>query len=85
MKKDRKDMDWQELRDQLWDMICDSTEETRDIVEVDVEKQCIEVRPAETNTSKALFHTEEVVDFCRYWELSNFVGIWDGKVYTHIY
>ena len=47
MKKDRKDMDWQELRDQLWDMICDSTEETRDIVEVDVERQCIDARPAE--------------------------------------
>lgn len=86
MRKKSEELNWQELRDQLWSMVCDSTEETRDIVEVDVERRCIDIYPAETNTSNALFHTEEVVDFCRYWGLSNWTGIClDGKVSTHIY
>lgn len=85
MKKDRKELNWQELRDQLWLMICDSTLDTRDVVVLNLEDRSIDVYPAETNTSNALFHTEEVVDFCRYWGLSNYTSIYNGKVYTHIY
>ena len=85
MRKNKKELDWQELRDQLWSRICDSTEETKDVVNVNLEERCIEVYPAETNTSNCFYHAEEVVDFCRYWGLSHWTDVWDGKIRTHIY
>lgn len=82
---DKKKLDWKKLGEHFKEMVSNATEETRDAIVVDVENGYIDVFPAETNKSNGLFHTEEVVDFCRYWKLTHWVGIWDGKVYAHIY
>lgn len=81
----RKDeFNWQELRDQLVNMLSCSTEETREDVVVDMINHCIEVKPVETNRN-TIYHLEEVVDFCRYWGLSCWASVWEGRIYIHIY
>ena len=50
----------------------------------------IEITPAATNLSGTFFHAEEIVDVCRTYHLSNWIGARvddNGKAYTivHIY
>lgn len=59
------------------------TKATADKVVVD--ENGIDIFPAKTNDSGTFYHTEELIDFCRFRKLSNWVGVYQGKTWVHIY
>ena len=45
----------------------------------------VDILPAKTNSTGTFYYTEDMVDFCRVFHLSNYVSMDDGKVVAHIY
>lgn len=67
-----KERDWNQLSEELIELIGNYTEATR--VKAVVRANCIELVPdGEENDGISFHHTEQVVDFCRCKRLSNYV------------
>lgn len=54
-------------------------------VKIVVDENGIDILPAKTNDTGAFYHTEVIIDCCRFWGLSNFVDSYNGKTRVHIY
>ncbi len=64
-------------------MVENKTEATA--VKVVPKETGVDILPAKTNKTGTFFYTEDMVDFCRVFHLSNFVSMVDGKVVAQIY
>ena len=87
MISNRKNLDWNALAEEFYNMVKDTTPETAVKVEVYQGMKGVEgidVFPAETNISNYICHLEEVVDFTRCKGLSCWIDIAEGKVRVHI-
>lgn len=85
---DRKNLDWNALAEEFYNMVKNSTPQTAVKVEV---YQCadgscdgINVYPAGTNYNNYICQLEEVVDFTRCKGLSSWADVEDGKIRIHI-
>ena len=85
---DRKNLDWNALAEEFYNMVKDTTPETAVKVEVyrcsDGSNGGIDVYPADINYSNYICQLEEVVDFTRCKGLSSWADIRDGKTRIHI-
>ena len=87
---DRKNLDWNALKDEFYNMVCDTTPETAVRMELSIdeskgEADGINVYPAETNRLNVFYFPEELVDFCRCKGLDCYVDIDEGFVRVHIH
>ena len=87
---DRKNLDWNALKEEFYNMVCDTTPETAVRVELSIDESKgevdgINVYPAETNKTKVFYHPEELVDFCRCKGLDCWIDIDGGFVRVHIH
>lgn len=64
-------------------MVKGCTKETD--VKVVASETGIDILPAKTNTMRVFYHTEELVDFCRYKRLNNWIDVYDGFPRVRIY
>lgn len=88
MTSDRKNLDWNALAEEFYNMVKDSTPETAVRVELTTNDDVpdgFNVLPAETNVAHTFFHTEELVDFARCKGLSNYVSVSDGMAVARVY
>ena len=65
------------------EMVKNCTEATA--VKVVADETGIDIYPAKTNTTGTFYHTEEMVDFCRFRRLSNWIDVYNGSTRVHIY
>lgn len=80
-----KERNWEELGQELADLIGETTAQTA--VEVKIGNESLDLFPAKENDGHCFFHMPQVVDFCRCKRLSNLVSIdsMTGYVVCHIF
>lgn len=81
MEKDLKF--YRKVARELREKMGDHTEATA--VRIIADETGVDILPAKTNTRGTFYHTEELVDYCRYKGLSNWVSVYEGKTKAHVY